>query len=255
MVQQSFVIVGAGIFGVSTARAAKQKHPDAEVRLISDTPIIEPASRDTSKIIRRAYKPRFYVDLADEAMGIWKSDPVYSEFWHQSGWVVLSPSALESLPEGSTIVSQDEFRTIRESAFREADLSKTKAITEDKRSAWVEASNALQKTIDVAKTEGVIYVEGRVESLLWDETTCTGVKLTDGTEIPSSSTILALGHWTPDFLRKQNIPFEEDLSLSAGVSVLGIRLTEDQYAKYKDMPILAVPGEGMLSDHHARDEV
>jgi len=61
--QQSYLIVGAGVFGASTALYLRQSDPSAIVTLLDQTSFPNPsaASHDLNKIIRADYDDIFYM--------------------------------------------------------------------------------------------------------------------------------------------------------------------------------------------------
>lgn len=86
----SYLIVGAGVFGVSTAFHLIQKNTSAIITLVDRTiPCRAGASWDWSKVVRADYANIMYMKLARKAMAIWRSDPLYKPFYHESGliWV------------------------------------------------------------------------------------------------------------------------------------------------------------------------
>lgn len=60
----SYIIVGAGVFGTSTALHLKCRHPDAQVTLIDrhapDAPTRPAASWDWNKVVRADYRDITY---------------------------------------------------------------------------------------------------------------------------------------------------------------------------------------------------
>jgi glycine/D-amino acid oxidase-like deaminating enzyme len=231
------VIGGAGVMGISAALALKGRHPDHAIYLINDgQQSIEPASEDICKVLRDKYKDKEYAKLAAEAIELFSSDYV-----HQSGWITLHPSAEEqSIPAGLPI-SKEVFLD----KFPGARLNNINKISEDTNVAWIEASKALQARLDLAKTCGVILIEGQVVDLLWEDLTCVGVKLGSGAEILASSVLLTMGHETASFLEQCKLP---DMGGDrAGISLLGIQLSDDQYNMYQSMPILRMSGIGKFA--------
>src|SRR5436190_24042582 len=88
------LIVGAGVFGASTAYHLALTHPDPSGITILDVAPYPPprgASTDISKIIRADYTNQFYMELAYEAMDAWDSWPTFSQadVFHRTGWVVF----------------------------------------------------------------------------------------------------------------------------------------------------------------------
>lgn len=94
----SFLIVGAGIFGTSTAYHLALTHPSPSRITVLDRSPYPPhhaASTDINKIVRADYTSRFYMDLGYEAQHAWKTWPVLRNakgdpYFHESGWVALS---------------------------------------------------------------------------------------------------------------------------------------------------------------------
>lgn len=76
---QPYLIVGAGVFGASTALHLKRSEPSATVSLIDKTAFSNPsaASHNVNKIICADYPNVFYTKFACEAQEFWRSDPIY----------------------------------------------------------------------------------------------------------------------------------------------------------------------------------
>jgi glycine/D-amino acid oxidase-like deaminating enzyme len=71
MAPKSYVIVGSGVFGTSTALHLIRKYPDATIHLIDrdayDAPVRVAASWDWNKVIRADYGDIFYTRLGSSA--------------------------------------------------------------------------------------------------------------------------------------------------------------------------------------------
>ncbi|KAI9738146.1 MAG: hypothetical protein M1818_005575 [Claussenomyces sp. TS43310] len=236
---KTVVIVGAGVMGTSAALAIKKKYPQCTVYLVDDQQTsIEPASRDTGKIVRTAYLADAYVKLAGEAMAMWKADSLYKDHWHQSGWFVVERSVdgKMDVTSGPQEMTRERFSEI----FPNARMDQIAHLTFDASTAWVEASRALEATIKSTASMGVIARDGRVTELVWNGATCTGVLLSDGTEISGDSVLLAAGYGSMSLLNTTSH------DQTVGVSLLGVQLDDQQYAKYENMPIVAVNGLGEI---------
>ena len=93
-----FIVVGAGIFGASTALHLARDAPNTKIYLFDlPTDSAQPASIDINKIIRREYASDLYRTFADEAMKAWQGED-YKTFYHKSGWVVVHGNQDTSLP-------------------------------------------------------------------------------------------------------------------------------------------------------------
>jgi sarcosine oxidase / L-pipecolate oxidase len=85
--QETYLIVGAGFFGASTAYHLKQTLPSAQITLLDRTSSLNPsaAGHNLNKIIWADYQDIFYMRLALEAQEYWRSDPIYKAYYHESG--------------------------------------------------------------------------------------------------------------------------------------------------------------------------
>src|SRR5436305_3396785 len=91
-----YLIIGAGAFGASTALHLSRKEPSSSIVLIDRSPYPCPiaASNDINKIVRADYADLFYCRVALKALHVWRNDPLFQPYYHQSG--VLSIYASKS---------------------------------------------------------------------------------------------------------------------------------------------------------------
>ncbi|CAO1626610.1 unnamed protein product [Parajaminaea phylloscopi] len=90
--KQHYIVVGAGAFGASTALGlARLGH---RVTVLERAPdgyaAPDSASNDVNKIIRSDYSNPHYELLARWAIAAWRSDPVLSRYYHDTGFVLAS---------------------------------------------------------------------------------------------------------------------------------------------------------------------
>jgi len=73
----SYIVVGSGVFGASTALTLAQKYPLASVVLVDRAvPYRESASWDWTKVIRADYADMLYMQLALEAKEFVENRPI-----------------------------------------------------------------------------------------------------------------------------------------------------------------------------------
>lgn len=86
---KSYLFVGAGCFGASAALHLKQSDPLAEVTLLDRTPFPCPSAtaHDLNKVIRADYEDLLYMELALEALKLWKTDPILRPFCNETGLI------------------------------------------------------------------------------------------------------------------------------------------------------------------------
>src|SRR2546423_5166920 len=171
-----FLVVGAGVFGASTALHLIRKYPSATVTLIDRAfPCQVGASWDWSKVVRADYTNVLYMKMAVEAMELWKTEPMYKQFYHESGlvWIdnrgfprsVVDNHKHLKTDEQVRIVTPEEVRKFYGGILEDAEFDDTTEILINESSGWVEASNALKKIIDVALSAGVKSIETDIASL------------------------------------------------------------------------------------------
>ncbi|KAH8655662.1 hypothetical protein BX600DRAFT_482998 [Xylariales sp. PMI_506] len=157
----SYIIVGAGVFGTSVARHLIQKYPSGKVMLIDRGlfPYEAGASWDCNKAVRADYTNLLYMRLALEALEYWTSDPLYSLSFHRSGIVWLDNHGLQQMAENyAALNSSTNYRGLSpgdvKSRWRgihsDADYENVTEIFVNEDSGWVEATRALSNHIILA---------------------------------------------------------------------------------------------------------
>lgn len=111
----SYIIIGAGVFGASTALRLIQQNPSAKILLIDRAiPHHESASWDWSKVVRADYTDILYCRLALEARESWRDDPLYSEFYHETGliWVDEAGFSRDVMRNYVSLQANEKVRTV-----------------------------------------------------------------------------------------------------------------------------------------------
>ncbi|KAF9874918.1 sarcosine oxidase [Colletotrichum karsti] len=213
--QPSYLIVGAGVFGASTALHLIRAEPRARITLIDrnafDAPVRVAASWDWNKVVRADYADIEYMRLSLEAKALWASDPLWKPFYHESGvyWVsatdfsqvVRDNYAKLGVESGLFALSVEEARETYGGIFEDGDYTGVKEVFVNKNSGWGEAKEALEATIREAVRRGVRYVQAEVERLEFDaEGATTGVRTTEGERIGADKVILSTGAYTAKLL-------------------------------------------------------
>jgi glycine/D-amino acid oxidase-like deaminating enzyme len=234
------IVVGAGVWGAAAIEAHEKagrsvawiddKHDEAST-----------ASADIVRIIRGEYSDSAYRALGEEAIGIFKTQKPYSDHYHHTGWFMVEDKQQgqhRSVPRGTLDVSAEEFMRSFPSAPPEK-LS-TLRITKTGNVGWAEA-NKLQQALHAASR--VKVRKGTVSRLVLDDLgRFRGVELDTGEILRGKYVMLATGWRANQLLAPQN--FRQVDCRVVGVPKLGIKLTDEQYAKYRDMPILVQQGRG-----------
>ncbi|KAI1429746.1 sarcosine oxidase-like protein [Xylaria sp. FL1777] len=190
----SYVIVGAGVFGASVAYHLITRYPSADV----------------NKVVRADYTNILYMELALEAMEYWRSDDLYSADYHQSGLAWVSDKALPraiienykklNATEKYHLLTPDDSRARWGGAYSSADYPNGTEVFFNEGSGWVDATKTLTRVIQAAVKAGVRYVTTDVEEVVFGaDGSTTGVRTSEG-DVLANHVILATGAYTPKLL-------------------------------------------------------
>ncbi|KAI2627101.1 FAD dependent oxidoreductase [Hypomontagnella submonticulosa] len=275
----SILIIGAGVFGLSTALALTKR---AEFAATSITvldrspdrgvfPARDASSIDSSRIIRSDYADPAYAALASEAQAHWRqtdpdslggegrytesgfllaanAEPLTREDGSQTGMAYAKKSWVNALA-----LTQKEGRPL--SSIRGLGAAKYIGVMSgtgaqfadwgylNQGSGWADAEASMKWFYErVAATDRVTFVNGTAESLETDESLrrVTGARLKDGTTLSADLVIVAAGAWTPTLV---------DLTSQAVATgqVLGyLNLTEEEQEKLEKIPVLMNISTGLF---------
>jgi glycine/D-amino acid oxidase-like deaminating enzyme len=254
----SYLIIGAGVFGASTAYHLIRQHPDASVTLV-DRDAFDAASRvaaswDWNKVVRADYADIKYCELALEAQDIWRTDPLWKPFFHESGiyWIsrtqfsqiVIDNYAKLGRHADLYSLPVEEAAKLYGGIFNEADYSHVKEVLINNTSGWADARDALKAVIQTSVELGVKYVVAEVTSLKVDEFgLCHGVTIASGDMLEATHTILCTGSFTPKLLeRSADASGVDELRageriISAGVTTGMTLLSDDDMSRFSGMPV------------------
>ncbi|KAL2022061.1 hypothetical protein VTK56DRAFT_6105 [Thermocarpiscus australiensis] len=205
---QSLLIVGAGVFGLSTALAASAASEEHQVTLIDDG-YVNSASRGLGRIYRSQYPREEYERLALEAKELWKKG-IFSKNFHKTTKIIVHPDGSEERDDGA---------------------------------AWIDANVTMREALKEAEKRGVRIIEGRVSRLVWDGSRCIGATTRDGRSFFASTVLLALGAALPSFLADEKRPID-GICEPIVVPWMCAQLTSEQYEQLKTKPIVVHPGAG-----------
>lgn len=256
--QPSYLILGAGVFGVSTAYHLIQKYPGASITLVDrgalDAPSRVAASWDWNKVVRADYADIRYCELALEAQDVWRSDPLWKPFFHESGiyWISHTRFAQKVLENYRKLGRQAdlfslpvaEAKKLHGGVFDEADYTGVSEVLINNTSGWADAKDALRKLIETVVERGVRYVVAEATSLEFDkQRACTGINTATGEVLSATHTILCTGSFTPKLLELSADASGKDglragdRIISAGVTTGLTRLHGQELELMSGMPV------------------
>ncbi|KAF2712511.1 FAD dependent oxidoreductase [Pleomassaria siparia CBS 279.74] len=224
-IPSSILIVGSGVFGLSTAYSLC-KNPlfkNTAITIVDRQPFPTPdgSSIDTSRIIRADYASPPYARLATSAQTAWRT--TFSPHYHETGLCVTATSPSQTYVPASLAnvraLGTDRVQVL-ESAEEIQNVCGLQGKGERGRegsgctgyvnwsSGWADAEGAMRYLRLMVEEMGrVRFITASVSRLLIDHTSSlvSGVKLGDNTTLTASLTILAAGAWTPSLLDLRGI--------------------------------------------------
>lgn len=250
------LIVGAGVFGLSTALELKlrgYKHVVVADRYLP--PVRDGSSVDISRIVRSEYADPLYHRMAREAMNSWIEGDYHEDFY-QSGFVMLAEGSAQvylqkcldvSEAVGITLDDFSDANSVRQLyPAVQAKMDGMRAV-HNPHGGWANAESAIRRLAGRCSDAGVSFItgsHGTVISLLYKsyngKRQVVGAKTASGDDIEADQVILATGAWT-----NRLIPLEHATSAS-GQPLGFIQLTEEEAARLRGMPVLINYSTGMF---------
>ncbi|GES62967.1 FAD dependent oxidoreductase [Aspergillus terreus] len=267
---ENILIVGGGIFGVSTAYHLARRIPDpSRITLLDRAPAPSntAASTDINKIIRADYSNPLYMQLGLEAIDAWKSLPFFQDagVYHQSGWIAMDEKASDvpqrirrnfrACGQDDSIVdlTEEEVRTRWGGLLRETDCRPFGSYYFNPFAGWADAGDALRILATEAVKLGVNYEVGEAGRVVWADGRVQGVETVDGRLYTADKVLLATGAWTSQLMS----PVEEELELdeadrmecqvsAAGVCVAHFNLSDADKEAFSQLPVLVYGEQGEI---------
>ncbi|KAI4721489.1 fructosyl amino acid oxidase [Aureobasidium sp. EXF-10727] len=216
--EKKILIVGAGVFGLSTA--LELSHRGYSNILILDRhrpPVPGGSSVDISRIIRPDYADAFYARMGMEALVAWQQD--FSPFFHRSGLLCAQSGTefgnaylKEAKANLETIGAEVNLwaYTGKEASERypgiHGDLTQTSGYC-NLDAGWVDAGKSIEHLAGLCEDAGVTFLVGddsTVTELITKDSggrkAVTGVRTANEEVLDVDTVIMASGAWTPHLI-------------------------------------------------------
>lgn len=261
----SILIIGAGVFGLSTALSLlKRPHYAASKITILDASETLPnpsgSSVDASRIVRADYSNQVYSRLAAQAQLLWRdtTDGGWGGEgrYYEPGFVLTVDSEGEKVgyvkkSMRNAVARAEESKKDAGGKLRTVEVLETeddnKRVTGYKHasgksgyvnwnSGWADAEKCVAYALRRLRQEGgermQIMSGARVERLLVESGKCVGTQLQGGEQIRAELTILAAGAWSPSLVNLQG------RCLATGQTLCYIAISEQEQQEMQDRPTI-----------------
>ena len=242
----SVLIVGAGIFGLTTAWELRLRGWAVDVLDPGPVPRPAAASTDVSKVVRPDYgADGLYTAMGEAAIDGWRTwngrwgRPLY----HEDGFVLL---AREPMAPGG--FEYESFAMLRARGHPVARLTRIdraalvpawSPVTYpdgylNHKAGWVESAAVVSRVAGEARAAGVRIVEGTAADLVTSSGRVVGISTREGTIHSSDIVVIAAGAWTPALL-----PHMRDVMWTTGQPVVHIDAGGDDRWRAPTFPVWA----------------
>ena len=210
-----FLIVGAGIFGVSSALELRQR--GYQVGILNPDTIPHPlaASTDISKAVRMEYGSDLeYLQMAAKSIDRWNqwNKQLDHEVYHEVGFLLLSPDPVDGEVNSFEFACWDslnaqgwEPQKLDEALIGERfpafNQHHYRYGIYNEIGGYAESGKAVESLLSLAKAQGVnVHEHATVSELIINEGRALGVKTLEGEEFKADHIIICAGNFTPYLL-------------------------------------------------------
>ncbi|OAA54077.1 FAD dependent oxidoreductase [Niveomyces insectorum RCEF 264] len=264
--KEAYIIIGAGIFGLSTALAIARRQPSASVTVVErlTPPVEDGTSVDTTRCIRADYGDPAYARLAAESQRLIEQDAGLCPFYHKQGmtfvcdgkpgrffdiWQNGLDNVLRSQPAATVVklpTPENVFASIhgtgsavppnealgRPRQWNMGYCNREDAFIDARESVRVYYERCLQQPcIRFACGVPVRRIETVLSSSLPSARTAHGVRLEDGRLLTADTVLVAAGAWSNSLVDL------EGLAYSSAIEVAWVKVTPDEAERWKAMSI------------------
>ncbi|WBW70846.1 L-pipecolate oxidase [Schizosaccharomyces osmophilus] len=240
------LIVGAGVFGLSTALELT-KRGGYKITILDRAvpPVVDGSSVDVNRIIRPDYADMTYCIMGLEALKDWENHPLFQNHFHPSGLLLLGPNdsmyrdaSFDNLSAMGTackkIRNTEDVRSFYSAWYTELGAHQRGYVNQ--LSGWADAEESVKSVANYLIQQGVTFVcgpSGTVKELITQDDKVVGVEILNGEKRSADLVVLATGAWTASLLPKQQNRF-----LAVGQPVGFIQLTEEECIRYRKYPVI-----------------
>ena len=242
--EDAIVIVGAGVFGLTTALDLRRRgYENVTVLDRMTPPVPDGSSCDISRIVRSDYSDPFYAALAKAALQAWRKGP-FAPFYHNSCFVLTTESHPDAFLEKLKGVLQSQgqpFQSFYSTAELQQKFPSLRDIKDNlggyvnPNGGWADAAGAVGLVAALCTETGVSLItgpRGTVKSLRIENSEVRGVNVALGPPVLARRVVLAVGAWTNGFL-------DLTYAMSSSAQPIGfIQLTQEEADSISSMPTL-----------------
>ncbi len=221
--QVTYVIMGAGVHGLSTAwhlareLKARGRGSGEDVIVLDKTGVAAGASGIACGVVRNNYFQPAMRELMAHSVSIWESDPKAFAY-HPVGYMQISPAVMhadivqiykeqQAIGYPSTLVEgEEECRSYMRGIFHDWQAENITSVLHEHRGGYANNVASVRALAAKARAEGVqIHTGVRVTGLRLDGGAVSAVETDRGT-VRCDQLVVAVGPWVRDVWRMLDLP-------------------------------------------------
>jgi glycine/D-amino acid oxidase-like deaminating enzyme len=221
--QVAYVIVGAGVHGLSTAwhlakeLKARGRGSGEDVIVLDKTGVAAGASGIACGVIRNNYFQPAMRKLMAHSVSVWESDPEAFAY-HPVGYMQISPEVMhddvvqiykeqQAIGYPSTLVEgEEECREYMRNIFHDWQAENITSVLHEHRGGYANNKASIRALAAKAQAEGVrIHTGVRVTGLRMDDGAVSAVE-TDQGAVRCEHLVAAVGPWVRDIWKMLDLP-------------------------------------------------
>jgi methylglutamate dehydrogenase subunit A len=221
--QQKYVIIGAGVHGLSTAwhlareLKARGRGSGEDIIVLDKTGVAAGASGIACGTVRNNYFQPAMRELMAHSVSVWESDPEAFHY-HPVGYMQISPEIMhadvvqiykeqQSIGYPSTLVEgEKESWEYMRSMFRDWQAENITSVLHEHRGGYAHNKASIRGLAEKARSEGVnIYTGVRVTGLRLEGGAVEAVE-TDAKTVRCERLVVAVGPWVRDVWAMLDLP-------------------------------------------------
>jgi methylglutamate dehydrogenase subunit A len=229
-----FVIIGAGVHGLSSAYHLAQElrsrglGSGADVIVLDKTGVAAGASGIACGVVRNNYYQPAMSELMAANVEVWESDPV-AYHYHGVGYIAVGPAGQESdLVEvaqrqerigypNTLITGAGQADAYMRSLFPDWRAKGISVVLHEHKGGFAFNVDSMQGLAAKARSQGVRIYEGvRVTGFERDQSDAVTSVLTDHGSVAAEQVIVGVGPWIPDVWRMLDLPDTIDIHTPDG---------------------------------------
>jgi len=242
------IIIGGGVFGLSTALSAM--HQGYKVTVFSENSDLA-AHSDISKIVRIDYTSRKRMLEAQRAQKAWETEPLFKPYYKQNHrFVIFNEQNLQMLDKINEARSQCGLRKREETndrgAYQSHNTAPDKLVwTYNHDDGQVDWANFIPNFRKYLAQRGCEFYITKVRKAIHEDGKAVALDTVSSGEIPinNAELVLAPGAWTLSLFQESKINPPPSIK-PTGIFAFEVKLDKEVLQRIRDAPVISEIGTG-----------